>query len=100
MGKYDVLKKKLSKIDFIAIGSINTLPIKCGNKKCDCYTTNIGKHGYYTNWTRKISGKTKSKVLSKKQVELVKEFKDNYLQLKNILDQMLSLSEEYIRITK
>ena len=90
--KFNELKKQLRMTEPICLGSINTVYTKCGNDYCECFKDKKKRHGPYFLWTRKKNGKTISKRLSKKQVNICRKFINNYTKLKKIIDKMLDIS--------
>ncbi len=72
--KYDRLKRQLTKVEYVCIGSINIVYTICGNDYCECSKDKTKKHGPYYSWTRKIKGKTVSKRLSEKQAKACRKF--------------------------
>ncbi len=51
-------------------GTISARLLRCGNPGCRCRDTDRDqRHGPYRYWTRKIAGKTASRLLSPEQAE-------------------------------
>jgi hypothetical protein len=94
--KYKELIKQIGEVGFIIKGSIGTVYYKCGYKNCICNKDNSKRHGPYYVLTKKEKGKTISKKLSKKQVEVCKTYIENNKKLKAIIDQMRNLSSKLL----
>ena len=59
--------KKTTSISFsepILYGSISTVRIRCGKKKCPCRKDPNKRHGPYFQWTGIIDGKRTTKMIS------------------------------------
>jgi len=92
--KYKELIKEISKVGFVIKGSIGTVYYKCGYKNCICNKDKTKQHGPYYVLTKKENGKTISKKLPKKQVEVCKTYIENNKKLKAIIHQMRNLSSK------
>ena len=90
--KYNELKRELLNIGYICKGSIVSSYRKCGKPYCKCAKNENAKHGPYWLWTRKENGKTVTKHLSKKQINLCKEFIQNSKKLEKIIKEMREIS--------
>ena len=63
-------------------GTISTRLLRCGNPRCRCRDPDADqRHGPYHYWTRKISGKTASKLLSPEQAERYQPWPVSYTHL-------------------
>jgi hypothetical protein len=91
-----LIQKKMSKIEYICVGSINKVYTVCGKKYCDCKKDPSKRHGPYFLWTRKIDGKTKSKYLSKAQVVFCKKLIKNHDYFLKLIDSLKKVSEKAI----
>ena len=98
--KYSELAKKLSQIGYICKGSVMGVYVKCGKPNCRCKTNKDAKHGPYNVWTRKVKGKTVTKYLSEKQVELCREYIQNSKKLEKIIEEMRNLSVSILESEK
>lgn len=93
---YKELLKQIHKVGFVIKGSIGTVYYKCGYKNCICNKDKSKRHGPYYVLTKKENGKTISKKLSKKQVEVCKTYIENNKKLKTIIDQMRNFSSKLL----
>lgn len=94
--QYMEIKNELFKLGFIIYGSINIVYHKCGRSYCKCKEDKSKLHGPYYLWTRKDKGKTISKKLNKKQVEIFKNLIENKKSFNLITEKMKKTSIEYI----
>lgn len=91
---YKKLIKQIHGVGFVIKGSIGTVYYKCGYKNCICNKDKSKRHGPYYVLTKKEKGKTISKKISKKQVEVCKTYIENNKKLKAIIDKMRTLSSK------
>jgi len=86
MKKIIDLQNKLSQIGPILTGSVMELYNRCGKKACACHFDDSARHGPYLVWTRKIYGKTVTKILSKDKADKCKEFIANTRQMEKLIE--------------
>ncbi len=59
-------------------GTISARRLRCGNPRCRCRDPDTDhRHGPYRYWTRKIAGKTASKLLNPEQADRYQPWLDN-----------------------
>ena len=74
-------------------GTISARRLRCGNPRCRCRDTDSNqRHGPYHYWTRKISGKTASKLLSAEQAQRYRPWLDNDKRLHDLVRELEALS--------
>ncbi len=74
-------------------GTISARRLRCGNPRCRCRDeTHDQRHGPYHYWTRKISGKTASKLLSPQQAERYRPWLQNDKRLHDLVRELETLS--------
>jgi len=98
--EYQKLRDLLGKTGYICTGSITTVYRKCGKPYCFCSKDEKAFHGPYNVWTRKVKGKTVTRNLTNKQVELCKQCIQNIRELEAIIARMKALSVKYIEEQK
>ena len=98
--EYQKLRGLLGKTGYICTGSITTVYRKCGKPYCFCAKDEKAFHGPYNVWTRKVKGKTVTRNLTNKQVELCKQCIQNIRELEAIIARMKELSVRYIEEQK
>lgn len=85
--KLRYLQKKLNAIGIVARGSIVELKMSKGKKK---YPANY--------FSTSINKKTKLYYLGKEKIEKAKEYQKNYLNLKDIINEMTIVSMELLKL--
>ena len=71
-------------------GSIGTYRTQCGSPGCRCHADPAARHGPYYIWTRKVSGKTVTRMLSGEQAKLFRVWTKNM----HRLDRLVSALQE------
>lgn len=74
-------------------GTISARRLRCGNQRCRCHDEGRDqRHGPYHYWTRKISGKTASKLLSDQQAERYRPWLENDKRLHALVRELEALT--------
>jgi len=74
-------------------GTISARRLRCGNPRCRCRNTDSDqRHGPYHYWTRKIAGKTASKLLNTDQAARYQTWLDNNKRLHALVRELETLS--------
>ena len=94
--KYKHLKEKLNAIEWVAAGSLMRLYRTCGKSGCACAHDKLARHGPYLVWTRKVSGKTITRILSELQAKECRRAIENLKRLEAVVDKMKTVSAEAI----
>ncbi|MDQ3702519.1 MAG: hypothetical protein M3442_16590 [Chloroflexota bacterium] len=83
----------IAALGFCLPGTISTRRLRCGNPRCRCRDADHDqRHGPYYYWTRKISGKTASKLLSPEQAERYQPWLDNDKRLHALVRELEALA--------
>lgn len=90
--EYQRLKRQLQALGYVCLGSITRRWITCGNQACACHRDPDRRHGPYYQWTRKIGGRTQTRMLDESLVRLYQEGIRNHHRLDAILDKMREVS--------
>ena len=90
---YERLKKELSRTGFLWVGTVLHRHHVCGNLSCRCQHGGRSRHGPYYYWTRKISGKTVTRMLSEEEGKLYSEWIQNRRRMDRTIKKMLVLSQ-------
>lgn len=88
------LAERLSRIGFLWPGSLTRRYLPCGNPRCACRTDQQARHGPYTYWSTKKEGKTISRKLPDEEAQILEKWVANRREAKEILDQMMAISEK------
>jgi hypothetical protein len=74
-------------------GTLSARMLRCGNPRCRCRNTNQDqRHGPYLYWTRKIAGKTASKLLSPEQAQRYRPWLANNKRLHDLVRELETLA--------
>lgn len=74
-------------------GTLSSRMLRCGNPSCRCRSTETDqRHGPYLYWTRKISGKTASKLLSPEQADRYRPWLANDKRLHDLVRELEALT--------
>jgi hypothetical protein len=98
--RIEELKKRISRIDWIFVGTLLKRYKSCGKEKCPCGKDQKFWHGPYYIWTRKERGKTVTQTLNEEQAELVKKGLKNRKGLNKELEYWKKLSIEELKKRK
>jgi hypothetical protein len=73
-------------------GSVVVRTGRCGKTACSCHGDPPRLHGPFRSWTRKIAGKTVTRLLSPDQLASYQPLFDNHRRLKDLVRQLEELS--------
>jgi hypothetical protein len=74
-------------------GTISARRLRCGNPRCRCRDQHSDqRHGPYLYWTRKVSGKTASKLLSPEQADRYRPWLQNDKRLHELVRALEALA--------
>jgi len=90
--RYKALKVKLQALGYICRGSIARSWLTCGKPTCACHREPAQRHGPYTYWTRKVGGKTQSRMLDETLARLYGKGIRNHRKFDALIEQMEELS--------
>ncbi len=84
---------EIASLGFCLPGTLSARRLRCGNPRCRCRDTDHDqRHGPYMYWTRKVAGKTNSKLLSAEQAERYRPWLDNAKRLRALVRELEALS--------
>lgn len=87
---------ELSTIDFALPGSITERMMRCGQRRCRCKDDPPQLHGPYLQWTRKVDGKTLTKMLTAEQLARYQAWLDNARRLHELTTRLETLTVEAV----
>lgn len=73
-------------------GSVVVRTGRCGKPACSCHDDPPRLHGPFRSWTRKIAGKTATRLLSADQLAAYQPLFDNHRRLKALVRELEELS--------
>src|SRR5487761_1722627 len=86
------LATALADIGFALPGSIVVRHMRCGKAACRCKADPPELHGPYISWTRRVEGKTVTRLLSADQLERYGPWFDNARRLRQLVAELEALS--------
>jgi hypothetical protein len=86
------LAKALADIDYALPGSVVIRKTRCGTTGCRCKADPPELHGPYIQWTRRVEGKTVTRLLSQDQLDRYQPWFDNARRLRQLTTELEALS--------
>jgi hypothetical protein len=86
------LARTLGEIGFALPGTLLRRHTRCGTPNCRCKADPPTLHGPYYQWTRKIDGKTVTRLLSTDQVQRYQDWFANAQRARQLLAEIEALS--------
>jgi hypothetical protein len=85
---------ELAHAGFILPGTLTERMTRCGYPGCRCRADPPRLHGPYHQWTRKIGGKTVTRILNDDQLADYQPWFDNQHRLRALISELENLSQE------
>lgn len=73
-------------------GSVEVRRLRCGKVACACRSTPPRLHGPYNVWTRKVAGRTVTRVLTDEELATYRPLLDNARRLRALVAELCALS--------
>jgi hypothetical protein len=86
------IARELAAIGFILPGTVTERMTRCGRTNCRCHADPPALHGPYHQWTRKVAGKTVTRLLTDDQLADYQPWFDNQRRLRALLAELEALS--------
>lgn len=86
------IARALAEIGFALPGTLTERMTRCGRANCRCHADPPVLHGPYHQWTRKIGGKTVTRLLTDDQLADYRPWLDNERQLRFLVAELETLS--------
>jgi hypothetical protein len=90
------IAKALSEIGLALPGSLTVKAYRCGKANCRCKAEPPQLHGPYAFWTRKIDGKTVSRMLSEDELAEYQPLFDNARKLRDLVSELQDLTLQLV----
>lgn len=90
---YAELRRHLAATGFLWVGTVLHQYQVCGKPSCACARDRRHRHGPYYVWTRKLRGKTVTRMLTESEGRLYTEWIQNRRGLDKTIKKMVSLSK-------
>lgn len=88
----DRIQAELASMGPCLPGSIVVRTGRCGKPACSCHDDPPRLHGPFRSWTRKLAGKTVTRLLSEDQLDEYQAYFDNHRRLKELVHELEDLS--------
>lgn len=82
----------LAQIGFVLPGTLTERLTRCGHPNCRCHADPPALHGPYHQWTRKIAGKTVTRLLTDDQHADYQQWFANQRRLRALVAELQALS--------
>ena len=82
----------LASVGFALPGTIIERRIRCGKRGCRCSQDPPQLHGPYHQWTRKVNGKTRTRLLSAAQMARYRSWFENAKLVRSLTNKLEALS--------
>ena len=83
---------ELARLGFVLPGTLTERPMRCGHPNCRCHANPPVLHGPYHQWTRKVNGKTVTRILSDDQLADYQDWFGNQRRLRTLIAELEALS--------
>jgi len=90
---YAELRRELVQVGFLWVGTVINQTAICGKPTCACRADKARRHGPYYVWTRKVRGKTVTRMLTEAEGKLYTEWIQNRRRLDRTIRKMMSISK-------
>ena len=82
----------LGSVGFALPGTVRERRIRCGKPGCRCAADPPQLHGPYYQWTRKVNGKTETRLLSAAQMARYASWFENAKRIRSLTSELEALS--------
>jgi hypothetical protein len=86
------LARQIAEIDAALPGSLVIRSTRCGKPTCRCKADPPQLHGPYIQWTRKIDGRTRTRLLTPEQLARYQPWFENAQRIRQLLTELEQLS--------
>jgi hypothetical protein len=83
---------ELSAIGLALPGTLIRRQVRCGKPRCACHASPPVLHGPYWQWTRKIAGKTITRIVPDEQLDDYRQWLDNDRRLRELIAELEALT--------
>jgi hypothetical protein len=90
--KLERITNELGSLGVSLPGSLVVRTGRCGKAACSCHDDPPRLHGPFRSWTRKLAGKTVTRLLSEEQLPDYQVLFDNHRRLKELVHELEELS--------
>lgn len=90
------IAQSLAGMGFVLPGTMTDRLTRCGRSNCRCHADPPRLHGPYHQWTRKVSAKTVTRLMTDEQLADYAPWMENWRRLRNLVSELESLSLEIV----
>jgi len=90
------IARSLSELGFLLPGTMTERLSRCGKSNCHCHAEPPLLHGPYHQWTRKVSSKTVTRLMSDDQYADYEPWMENWRRLRSLVAELEALSLEIV----
>lgn len=90
--RHEQLVRALAQTGFVLPGTLLQRHNRCGKPNCRCKHDPPRLHGPYYQWTRKIGGKTVTRLLTDEQVQRYQDWFTNAQRVRQLIAELETLS--------
>ena len=83
---------ELASLGFALPGTLIERHVRCGKPRCRCHADPPVLHGPYWQWTRKVAGKTITRLVSDEQLDDYRQWLDNDRKLRALVAELEALT--------
>ena len=83
---------ELASLGFALPGTLIERHVRCGRANCRCHADPPLLHGPYWQWTRKVAGKTITRLVSDEQLDAYRQWLDNARRLRALVAELEALT--------
>jgi hypothetical protein len=80
------IRNELARIELICSGTLLERTKVCGKPNCRCATDPDARHGPYFEWSHRVAGSLRHKILSPEQARQLRQAIDNHRDVQQLLD--------------
>ncbi|HLN05998.1 MAG TPA: DUF6788 family protein [Acidimicrobiales bacterium] len=90
------IARSLAELDFVLPGTMTERLTRCGRSNCRCHADPPVLHGPYHQWTRKVSAKTVTRLMTDEQYAEYEPWMNNWRRLRSLVAELENLSLEIV----
>jgi len=90
------IRRELSTIGPCLPGSVVVRTGRCGKERCSCRADPPRLHGPFRSWTRKVAGRTVTRIFTEEQLDDYQVLLDNHRRMKELLGELEDLALDMV----
>lgn len=89
--RHRAILREIAQTGLVLRGTIGRYRTRCGSPRCPCAADRVARHGPYFIWTRKVGGRTVTRMLSAEQAARLRPWTRNMRRLDRLLKKLQEL---------